>query len=294
MIRTRNAKTEGYALVAVLVVVSFLAILALTLGAQFRSNAKVSAMHLQRIQEKALFETALALAIVGLTNPDPAEAWVADGTEKTLTIRGKTIKVRIDDEHGKLDINAADPKHLGEYLSAFVENEAVVARLVDSIQDWRDSDTESRPSGAETATYRREKRRVYPRNKNFERVSELLWVRGMTRELFTCIVPGLTVHSHRRSVDSSIAQDLVKKALKLDTKEEAKEAVSAMRGGLGGRAFAINVAFRSKFGGANYHSIIRITEGKTNPYWVLENGRFQDVGDSGSCLKSGSSSDAAK
>ena len=72
MIKAPDNKEDGFALVAVLIVISFLAILALTFAGHFRANARVAALENERMRNKLLFETALVHAVAGLTDPDQA------------------------------------------------------------------------------------------------------------------------------------------------------------------------------------------------------------------------------
>ncbi len=58
------------------------------------------------------------------------------------------------------------------------------AGVVDSIMDWRDPDDLHRTSGAEDEYYRSLTPPYTAKNGPFDTVEDLLWVRGMTAELF--------------------------------------------------------------------------------------------------------------
>lgn len=82
----------------------------------------------------------------------------------------------LDDEASKININTA-PKEVLLLLPGMTEE------IVDSIIDWRDSDSTPGPNGAEDGYYLSLDPPYRCKNAPFETVEELLFVRGMTPEI---------------------------------------------------------------------------------------------------------------
>jgi general secretion pathway protein K len=97
---------------------------------------------------------------------------------------GGRFEVNIQDESGKLDLNAATEEQLRSLCLALGIGESDASTIVDSIMDWRDTDTEQRMNGAEEGYYRSLPTPYSPKNGRMESVEELLLVRGVTPEYF--------------------------------------------------------------------------------------------------------------
>ena len=97
---------------------------------------------------------------------------------------GGAFRVRWVDEGGKININRADEETLRRVFTNLGVEEPNKAILVDSIMDWRDPDDLHRASGAENEYYRSLTPPYTAKNGPFDTVEDLLWVRGMTAELF--------------------------------------------------------------------------------------------------------------
>jgi len=110
---------------------------------------------------------------------------IFDGNWREETVGGGGIfRVRWVDEAGKININRADEETLRRVFTNVGIREPVRTILVDSIMDWRDPDDLHRVSGAENEYYRSLTPSYTAKNGSFDSVEELLWVRGMTSELF--------------------------------------------------------------------------------------------------------------
>ena len=280
----RRESDAGFALVATLVVLAFLSIMALMLAQKFRASARISAMKMESVEAGALSQAALTRAIIALTDPDLEKAWKPDGVAHAIDLDGHKVSIKIRDELGKLDINTADPELLKRLFVHVQEDEGKADQLVAAMEDWRDQDNTRRPLGAEAADYRREGRNHLPANAPFEKVSELAWVPGMSDALFACVAPALTVHSQRRSIDESRAHPLLAEALDLEIGSVPTRAVSAIRGGLGGRAFELEIVVPLKEGrDVVTRTILRITENSREPLWILARDDQVSVGASENC-----------
>jgi general secretion pathway protein K len=122
------------------------------------------------------------------------DALQADGQWHADTFHGAKYEVRVTDEGGRIPINRANEGMLTRVITNLVRGgnatkgvnkraEDEIAGIVDSILDWRDTDSLERTHGAESKWYR--SNRGYPaKNGFFDFPQELLQVRGVTADLF--------------------------------------------------------------------------------------------------------------
>jgi general secretion pathway protein K len=109
---------------------------------------------------------------------------IFDGSWREETLSGGVFRVRWLDEGGKININRADEGTLRRIFTNLRIEEPGRSILVDSIMDWRDPDNLHRVSGAENEYYRSLTPPYTARNGPFDTVEDLLWVRGVTSEIF--------------------------------------------------------------------------------------------------------------
>ncbi len=125
---------------------------------------------------------------------DEDDTLKADGQWHADTFHGVQYEVRVSDEGGRIPINRANEAMLTRVITNLVRGgnatkgvnnrtEQEIAEIVDSILDWRDTDSLERTHGAESKWYR--SNRGYPaKNGFFDYPQELLQVRGVTADLF--------------------------------------------------------------------------------------------------------------
>ena len=107
-----------------------------------------------------------------------------DGSWREENIGGGVSRVRLVDEGGKINLNRADENTLRLVFTNLSIEEPLRSILVDSILDWIDADDLHRVNGAENDYYQSLSPPYSAKNGPFDTVEELLWVRGMTSELF--------------------------------------------------------------------------------------------------------------
>jgi general secretion pathway protein K len=93
-------------------------------------------------------------------------------------------RVRLVDEGGKINLNLVDEATLRTIFTNIGIQEPQHGILVDSILDWRDRDDLHRLNGAEDDYYLSLSPPYTARNGRFDTVEELLWVRGVTADIF--------------------------------------------------------------------------------------------------------------
>ena len=236
--RHRGAGVRGVALVAVLWVLTLLAVVAagVTVGARtelaLARNLDASA-RAEALADAGVARAALALLerrrargerprgideiedegaagpgdLADLLEALPLDqgAWPVDGTPVALAFDDALLAVTIEDEEGKIDLNRAGDELLrGLFVSVGVAEDEAHA-LADAIGDFADEDELVRASGAEEADYRAAGLDWGPKNARFQTPEELLMVVGITPELYAAVRPAITVWSGRRGIDPRVA-----------------------------------------------------------------------------------------
>jgi len=140
-------------------------------------------------------EAGLNLTALALRDPDEFTRWIPDGRPYELRFHGAILEIKVTDERGKLDINAADETALEQLFLNNGLDDDQATYLAAAMKDWNDPDELERPNGAEVEAYLASGLSVGPGNRSFVMVEELLQVLGMSWELFQEIEPGLTVFS---------------------------------------------------------------------------------------------------
>lgn len=109
---------------------------------------------------------------------------LADISLDNIQIGGGTISIKIVDSERRFNINTADQQLIQQALILIGVDAAEFPTIVGSIEDWRDRDNNARPSGAETDYYMTLNPPYVAKNGWFDDVSELLFVKGMTPEIY--------------------------------------------------------------------------------------------------------------
>jgi general secretion pathway protein K len=119
------------------------------------------------------------------TFADEEELWRADGTVYEGSLGVGVYKVKITDESGKININDDDSIELLKLLlEQFDIDKKQIDEIGDSILDWRDKDDNHHLNGAESDYYKSLEPPYEAQNEDFDTIEELLWVKGMTPEIF--------------------------------------------------------------------------------------------------------------
>ena len=131
--------------------------------------------------------------------------WRADGTIYQWLHGGGTVLISIQDEAGKIDINAATEDLLLRLFFAVDPDDQEPEALVDRLIDLRDIYQDRRPLGAEDTDYERANFGYGAKDRPFERTDELRRVLGVSANIYAQVRPLITVHSGQRGVDPDVA-----------------------------------------------------------------------------------------
>lgn len=208
---------RGIALLMVLWVLTILMVIVFSFSFMTRTETHATASFREGIEERFIAEAAIQRAITELfyrmqnLAVEGSEVWKIDGTSFSGKLGDREYIVKITDESGKVDINAASPlilKNLLVNLGVSVEDADVI---VDSLMDWKDPDDLYRLHGAESDYYMSLPSPYKAKNANFDTLEELILVRGVTREILygssekKGIIDYLTVNSRRSTININAA-----------------------------------------------------------------------------------------
>jgi len=204
-------REHGIALLVVLWACTLLAILIGGFATLARTEATQTRYLATRAQLRYLAEAGVMRAVAEITAKNGGR-WVGDGRSYGMSIDGQQVDIRIVDDLGKIDINAADPAVLKNLFIAAGLDAVDASTLADNVRESRD------PSGAfnrEEGTQRYSQAGLTqgPRYSQFNMPDEIQSVLGMTPALYRKIAPVLTVWSHRQTPAAAFAPSLALAAL---------------------------------------------------------------------------------
>lgn len=196
---------RGLAMIVVLWILTLMIIMASSFALTMRRETAILADFKAVAQANALAEAGINIAIMQVMQADESTRWRTDGSVYEIQLEEVPIRIQINDESGKIDLNQTDGNLLRSLLISYGLPEDKAVQLVDAITDWRDPDDLLSLHGAEKDEYKQAKLSYIPRNKPFETVEELQLVLGMTPELYAQLEPLVTVFSNSSAVNPAKA-----------------------------------------------------------------------------------------
>lgn len=237
---------RGFVLLAVLLVLTLLAVIVIEFSFSARLEASMVRSYRDGVLARHLAEAGVQQAIREIMSPSQVAALDDVGqvvfyralpgqTTPTrlpplprhrVALGPGTFSYRIADEGARLGLNSAGPERLDRLLAGLAVDRDQRDIITDSIQDWRDANEVHRLHGAESDFYQTLPVPYRARNANLLDGAELLQIRGVTRELYfgTPDRPGLgelVTAVAVGSVNVNTASPLVLKALGLSDAEIA-------------------------------------------------------------------------
>jgi general secretion pathway protein K len=134
--------------------------------------------------ERGLYDFINQQAPNARVQPDPQKEDLFDGNWREDTLGAGVYRFRLVDEGGKININRIDEATLRRILTNLGLESNARDVLIDSIMDWRDADDLHRANGAESDYYLALSPAYTAKNGALDTVEDLLWIRGMTPDLF--------------------------------------------------------------------------------------------------------------
>ena len=239
-------RERGFVLLAVLLVLTLLAVVVTELAFSARLEASMVRSYRDGVLGRHLAEAVVQQAIREIATPAQVAALDESGqlvfyralpgqTTPTALPALPRVRValgpgefsyRLADESARLAINIGGADRLGRLLEALGVDRTQRDIITDSLQDWRDADELHRLHGAESDFYLALPVPYRARNGNIQDAAELLQIRGVTPELYAGAGdrPGLgelVTAAAMSTVNLNTASPLVLKALGLSDAEIA-------------------------------------------------------------------------
>lgn len=125
----------------------------------------------------------------------------------------REIKYGLIDEERKININKVAYEVLNNFFTvAGGVDSAIASQIADSIIDWRDEDNDARKAGAEDEYYFFQDPSYPCKNAEFQSLEELIFVRGMDKDILDRIKDKLTIYGAGK-VNINTADELVLRSL---------------------------------------------------------------------------------
>jgi len=205
--RRPTGRERGFALIAVLLVLAFVAVVGAEFAYSMRLEATAARIYKETLiashlaeagLEQAIREIVSEFAFVGLGNDKDADADaecpLVFYTSARLALKrlphhnvplgAGQFTYCITDEEARLNLNTSPPDRVGRLLEALGLERQARDVVVDSLQDWRDPNEEHRLNGAESEdTYLKLPVPYRSKNGNLDSLAELIQIKGVTAKL---------------------------------------------------------------------------------------------------------------
>jgi general secretion pathway protein K len=206
----RAAGQRGFALLAVIWILALLVILAAGLAADTKAGVRLAHNRLGLAQARALADAGVTLGAYSMLDGTLAMQWRADGSVHEVAYGGGHLVISLQDEDGKVDLNAAPPELIEGLFGALGIDHG--AALTQAIVDRRTGLVAAAPppprfagANAVAGLGRGDGFGLNMRHMPFAAVEELLLLPGMTRAAFERLRRFVTVQSGSARIDPQTA-----------------------------------------------------------------------------------------
>jgi len=196
------ARERGIAIVAALWASAILAVIVVSVLQLVRADAGLVRGREDAAALRAIVDGAVNLTILALLSPT-AGKWPVNGSPVAVPFAGYDVQVSVQDEAGKIDLNATGEPTLRQLLAGAGLDTDTARRLAESIMARRGRGRSSAAGSDVNAADRRS------RSALFQSVEELQLVPGMTQALYSRLVPLVTVYSQTPWIDPAFSSPAV-------------------------------------------------------------------------------------
>jgi general secretion pathway protein K len=278
---------HGLALASVLWTVAALSLIAAAMLSSSMNAARIGRNTWTQLQAQTAADAGVQRAILSLFDPRADRRMSTDAVGQDVVFDGMTVRVWIQDEAGKIDINYASHSLLRGLFKAAGADDADA--LADRVVDWRSFKPTRSLHGATAEDYRHAGYAYAPRGAPFQSVDELGLVMGMTPKLLARLAPAVTVYTHDPNFDLRVAPEDVlltipgMDASKAEASIAARDAPPAPAGigniptanfapttAPAGHAYSITAEVQHDRVRAARHAVVLLSGNPAHPYWLLD------------------------
>ncbi|MBF0632270.1 MAG: general secretion pathway protein GspK [Magnetococcales bacterium] len=283
--RVNQRKKHGFALVAVLWGIVVLSLIMMAFSVDTRIEVKMARNTIEHTQMRAVADGGIEIAIYFLLNSNPKKRWLPNGAFHEVKIDNINLRINVQDEGGKIDLNMASKALLQKFFSSLHADLEIDPSLADAIMDWRENNDQKQLNNAEDPGYRERGSAYGAKHAPFESVKELRLVQGMTDEIYDVINPVVTVYSQRAEPDKKTAPVKVLRSLSDLSEIELRKILAdrelsiesdeqSLESNVG--IYRIQSEAKGETGVSfSRYAIVRLTSAKENPFWIYEIGRSE-------------------
>jgi general secretion pathway protein K len=213
-VRRANAEAaeEGFALVLVLWALLLLSVLGGSFLVEARTTRIVADTAAVQLQGRLMSDGAINRAIMALLDVRDPLRLSLDGSTRVIRLFDHDIRLRVESESGKANLNAAPLSLLAALFRGADVPPGDADALAARVAAWRTPASENARSN-EAALYRQAGRAYRPRFGPFRSVGELRLVLGMTDALQAAMAPLTTVWSGDSAIARSVAGEAMLRVL---------------------------------------------------------------------------------
>ncbi len=197
-------KRAGFALLAVIWGTGIISLLVVSFMTTGRLRLQTAHNLASATQAGYIAEAVVNLSLLSLLSQrdapatQPDNAVIHDGAPHYCVFDGAAVALEVEEEAGKIDLNAATPELLQTALIGLGVGTDAAAKIAKSIVSFRTPAADPlQPRPTESAG-----KPFGPKLGPFETALELDQVNGMGPALFRELIPYVTVHSHSPGVDA--------------------------------------------------------------------------------------------
>ncbi|MEJ2115551.1 MAG: type II secretion system protein GspK [Gammaproteobacteria bacterium] len=264
--------SQGFALITVLWVTAFLAVIAGSVSYQARASLSLANNVVASFKTKHAAEGALFLTIDKLVKRDELQGHVLKNPNYNYELDNLVVAVEVSDESGKIDLNLASVDLLKSLFVSMGVKENTSSSIADAIADWRDQDNLQRANGAEDQDYSAIGLLYEAKDDEFDSIDELSLVLGVTPDIHNKVKPFVTVYAQDIGVNTALASTVVKNAVRnIIGTSNTEEASSDYETSTGGLIYTLRAKATEPSGLSTViTAIVRLQRGNTyEPFAIL-------------------------
>jgi general secretion pathway protein K len=205
----RSRSQSGFALIIAVWGVGLIAFLILSFVSAANLRIRSTLNDVGSAQASSLAAAAINIAILDrkLAGQTNAPRFPYNGAPSICSLpQGALAAIAVEDERGKIDLNAASKANLEEFFVHFSTSAEQAREIAEAIIEFRMPAIGNDSTGTESETG---SSGPAPKHAAFQTTLELDQVHGVTSELFTRILPFVTVHSGLAEIDRSAASPII-------------------------------------------------------------------------------------